>query len=57
MNETEKLKAYRSPKWQANDFLWIYYPIELIGGLSIEEIAEEFGVSRQAASIQLKQIK
>ena len=45
--------AYRNPEWQANTFAAeLMAPANMVKNMSIEEIMEECGMSRQAAAIQ-----
>lgn len=45
--------AYRNPEWQANTFAAeLMAPYHLIKDMTIEEIMEKCGMSRQAATIQ-----
>lgn len=45
--------AYQDPEWQANVFAAeLMAPYHLIGEMTIEEIMEKCGMSRQAATIQ-----
>ena len=51
------VEAYRDPEWQANAFAAdILMPPNLIHGMDICDIAQEFGVSNQAASIQFSRL-
>ena len=51
------VETYRNPEWQANTFAAeLLMPKELIDTDNIEEIADRFGVSNQAASIRVKKI-
>lgn len=44
---------YRDPEWQANTFAGeLMAPYDLVKDMSIEEIMEKCGMSRQAATIQ-----
>jgi len=50
-----KLPAYKDPEWQADCFAGEFLaPSCLIGGMTAEEVASTFGVSRAAAEIQLR---
>lgn len=52
---TKKLPAYVDPEWQANAFAAeLLIPKKLIEGLTVNEIIEKCGVSRQCAEIQMK---
>lgn len=54
---TNKIEAFRDPEWQANTFAAeLLMPLNLISTRDPYEIAEEFGVSVQAASIRAKKI-
>lgn len=47
---------YKDPEWQANVFAAeLMAPHDLINGWSVEEVMNNCGMSRQAATIQLKQ--
>lgn len=47
------IPAYRDPEWQANVFAGeLMAPYNLTCGMSVDEIMEECGMSRQAATIQ-----
>jgi len=51
----ERLKAYLDPEWQANTFAGeLLAPLQVISGLTIEEISRECGVSKKTAEIQLR---
>lgn len=48
-----EVPAYMNPEWQANTFAAeLMAPFSLIKDMSIEEIMEKCGISRQAATIQ-----
>lgn len=48
--------AYQDPEWQANYFAAeLMAPYNLARGMSAEQIAEEFGMSMQAAEIRSKE--
>lgn len=50
-----EIPAYRKPEWQANTFAGeLMAPYDLVAGMSIEEIMEACGMSREAATIQWK---
>lgn len=50
------IPKYRDPEWQANVFAGeIMAPAYLIKGLSVEQIMEKCGMSRQAAKIQFNE--
>lgn len=52
-----KVPAYKDPEWQANTFAAeLMAPRDLIQHLTVEEIAEKCGMSRQAAEIQYRLI-
>lgn len=52
-----EVPAYRSPEWQANTFAAeLLAPYHLVEHMSIEEMVEQCGISRQAAEIQHKEI-
>ena len=47
------IPTYRNPEWQANTFAAeLMAPRHLIKNLTVEEIMEKCGMSRQAATIQ-----
>lgn len=49
---------FKNPEWQANTFAGeLMAPYELIKNMSIEEIMEECGMSRQAATIQYNECR
>ncbi len=51
-----KTPAYIDPEWQANAFAGeLLAPADLVVGMTVEEVAEEFGVSMSCANIQLQQ--
>lgn len=51
----ESLPAYRDPEWQANTFAsMLLMPRDKIRGMTVDEVAEKCGTSRQAAAIALK---
>lgn len=48
-----EVPRYRNPEWQANTFAGeLMAPYNIVKDMSIEEIMENCGMSRQAASIQ-----
>jgi hypothetical protein len=48
------IRKFEEPEWQANTFAAeLLVPSELIGDLSVEQIAKSCGVSKQVAAIQL----
>lgn len=50
-----EIPKYCDPEWQANVFAAeLMAPCDLIGSMSVEEIADKCGMSKQAASIQYK---
>lgn len=52
-----KIPAYMDPEWQANTFAAeLMAPMHLVYNMSIEEIMEKCGMSRQAATIQFREI-
>lgn len=52
-----KVPVYMDPEWQANTFAAeLMAPMHLIQNMSIEEIMRNCGMSRQAATIQFKEI-
>ncbi len=52
-----ELPAYCDPEWQAKCFAGeLMIPTHLVKGMSVSEIAEQCGVSREAANIQLKHL-
>lgn len=49
------IPAYQDPEWQANTFAsMLLMPRKLIDGMTVEEVMERCGTSRQAAQIALK---
>lgn len=53
-NENVKIPSYINPEWQANTFAGeLLAPAYLIKGYTVEEIAHECKISKQAAAIQL----
>lgn len=49
---------YMDPEWQANTFAGeLMAPYDLIKDMSVEEIMEQCGMSRQAASIQYRECR
>lgn len=47
------IPAYRNPEWQANVFAAeLMAPCNLVKNMSVDEIAEQCGMSKQAATIQ-----
>lgn len=55
---TDKIPSYMDPEWQANTFAAeLLIPRDLVKGLTVDEIMEKCGVSRQCASIQMKYLK
>lgn len=51
----EKPKPYQDPEWQANTFAGeLLAPSTAIAGLSINEVAEMYKVSKKVAEIQLR---
>ena len=47
------IPRYRQPEWQANTFAGeLMAPYDIVKDMSIEEIMEKCGMSRQAATIQ-----
>ena len=53
VNSNEIIKDYENPEWQANTFAAeLLVPIQYIGGLSCEEIAQKYCVSKKVAQIQ-----
>lgn len=52
---TENVPAYRKPEWQANTFAAeLLIPRHLVKDMSLEDVMQECGVSRQCAEIQMK---
>ena len=48
-----EIPRYRQPEWQANTFAGeLMAPYELVKNMTVEEIMENCGMSRQAATIQ-----
>lgn len=48
-----EVPRYKNPEWQANTFAGeLMAPYELVRDMSVEEIMEKCGMSRQAATIQ-----
>ncbi len=46
-------RRFESPEWQADAFAGDFLaPLRLLHGLSVDEIAEQFNISRKAAKIQ-----
>lgn len=57
LEQGKKLETFRDPEWQANTLAGeLLIPIELIQGMSPDEIASRCGVSYSAANIQLKYV-
>ena len=53
-----EIPAYRDPEWQANTFAGeIMAPYNLTCCMSVEEIMDKCGMSRQAAEIQYKSFR
>ena len=53
-----EIPRYCDPEWQANTFAGeLMAPYELIKDMSVEEIMENCGMSRQAASIQYRECR
>ena len=53
---TEKVPAYMDPEWQANTFAAeLLIPNYLVNGMTVDEIMNKCGVSRQCAEIQMRQ--
>lgn len=53
-----EIPAYRDPEWQANTFAGeIMAPYKLTCCMSVEEIMDKCGMSRQAAEIQYKSFR
>lgn len=51
-----EIPKYRQPEWQANTFAGeLMAPYHLVNEMSIDEIMENCGMSRQAATIQYQQ--
>lgn len=51
-----EVPVYRNPEWQANVFAAeLMAPCSLLQGMTVEEIMNECGISRQAANIQWKE--
>lgn len=51
------IPTYQNPEWQANTFAAeLMAPANLVKDMSIEEIARRCGMSRQAATIQYKEL-
>lgn len=49
------IKPYRSAEWQADNFAAEFLmPLEVIDGMSINEIVKTCGVSRKAAELRIK---
>lgn len=54
----DKIPSYEDPEWQANTFAsMLLIPRDEILGLSADDVAQRYEVSRQAAEIALKQVK
>lgn len=54
----EKIPTYKCPEWQANTFAGeLLVPPDGTIGMSHDEVIEQFGVSYQAALIQINQRK
>ncbi|WED56149.1 ImmA/IrrE family metallo-endopeptidase [Exiguobacterium profundum] len=52
------IKAYEDPEWQANEFAGeLLAPEHLIAGLTIEQIVEQCGVSREVAVRRFNNIR
>lgn len=52
-----EIPAYRNPEWQANTFAAeLMAPMNMVKDMTIEEIMEECGLSRQSATIRYKEI-
>ncbi|MCM3625603.1 hypothetical protein HN020_14990 [Brevibacillus borstelensis] len=53
----EEIPAFKNPEWQANTFAAeLLAPPHIIKGLSAAEVALTCGVSKDVASIQLKNL-
>lgn len=51
----DSVPAYRDPEWQANTFAsMLLMPRDRIRGMSVDEVADACGTSKQAAEIALK---
>ena len=51
------IPTYRNPEWQANTFAAeLMAPMNLVKNMSVEEIMDKCGMSRQAATIQYNEI-
>lgn len=51
------IPVYRNPEWQANTFAAeLMAPMHLVKDMSVDEIMENCGMSRQAAEIQYREI-
>lgn len=49
------IPVYMNPEWQANEFAAdLMAPLNLISGMTVDEIAERCGMSYEAASIQYR---
>lgn len=55
-SSSDRVPAYKNPEWQANTFAGeLLVPKNLVEGLTIDEVMEKCGVSRQCAEIQMKE--
>ncbi|MFC4403340.1 ImmA/IrrE family metallo-endopeptidase [Gracilibacillus xinjiangensis] len=53
----EKIPSYKDPEWQANTFAGeILAPLNIIKGLTKEEVSRQCGVSLKVAEIQLNKL-
>lgn len=53
-----EVPRYKDPEWQANTFAGeLMAPYELVKNMSVEQIMENCGMSRQAASIQYRECR
>lgn len=51
----QKIPAYSDPEWQANTFAAeLLIPKNMVQGMSIDDVVEKCGVSRQCAEIQMR---
>ena len=51
-----KIPRYRDPEWQANTFAAeLMAPYDLVKNMSVDEIMEKCGMSKQAATIQFNE--
>jgi hypothetical protein len=56
--DAQDVKSYEDPEWQAKCFAGeLLVPAHLINGMTISDIAQKCGVSKDAAQYQLKSIQ